>query len=422
MIALVWVAPTWAATLGVGPGQAYATISDALTAAAAGDRVEVQPGVYDEQVVITVPLELVGVGGRAATTLRFSGPAPVPVLYVWADATVSGFTVDGEGRQLPVLIEQHVGSTTLDDLVVRDGDSGGAYVAGGIEARGPSLLVTGSLIEGNLGARGGAIDQGAGSLELRDTVVRDNDTTSSRGAAGVYAEVDTLLIERTRFLDNGPTAPALRSWFVPSSVVRDSSFVGNAAGGAQWEMAHGPVDVFGSSFCANGSYGVKVRFQSGQRARVMDSVFGDHTGAALVVDTDSGFPQSGLLDVAQDVFLGNDVHVQVGTYTNPDLVRNNVFAWARGTTPSWTQNETALRADANLWWANAGGDLGGFTSPSMDQPTDVHADPLFVALSDDGDCGNEDLSLQPGSPAIDAGTTAWTDLDGSPSDIGLRTP
>jgi hypothetical protein len=47
-------------------------------------------------------------------------------------------------------------------------------------------------------------------------------------------------------------------------------------------------------------------------------------------------------------------------------------------------------------------------------------DPLFVALSQDVDAGNDDLNLQPTSPGIDAGNPAgiFDDVDGSDNDLG----
>ena len=48
----------------------------------------------------------------------------------------------------------------------------------------------------------------------------------------------------------------------------------------------------------------------------------------------------------------------------------------------------------------------------------MFADPLFVLWSDDGDPTNDDLGLQPGSPAIDAGFPGLLDPDGTVSDLG----
>jgi hypothetical protein len=50
----------------------------------------------------------------------------------------------------------------------------------------------------------------------------------------------------------------------------------------------------------------------------------------------------------------------------------------------------------------------------------ISADPLFLALTDDVDASNEDLHLQTGSPAIDAGhsNASFNDADGSRNDMG----
>ena len=62
--------------------------------------------------------------------------------------------------------------------------------------------------------------------------------------------------------------------------------------------------------------------------------------------------------------------------------------------------------------------------PDVNDPTGVDGNlalnPLFVAFSDDGDPGNDDFHLQPGSPCIDAGypDKIVNDVDGTRNDMG----
>ena len=89
--------PAAAATLEVGPGRPHATIGAALRAARPGDRIEVAPGAYREDLVIEVEgVELVGRGEPVVV-----GSGRGDVVRVVADgATVRGFAVRGSGNTM----------------------------------------------------------------------------------------------------------------------------------------------------------------------------------------------------------------------------------------------------------------------------------------------------------------------------------
>src|ERR1017187_3307233 len=89
-----------AATLCVAPGghhNCYSTIQAAVTAAAAGDVINVWPGTYKEDVVIGKPLSLIGAGWDASVIDATGMPDGIFVDGVdhagLANVTIAGFTV-----------------------------------------------------------------------------------------------------------------------------------------------------------------------------------------------------------------------------------------------------------------------------------------------------------------------------------------
>ncbi len=103
----------------------FGTVAGAVTAAAAGDRIELRPGTYTAGIVIDKDIAIVGAGDREAIIVM---PAPLPegvgerdqlrtvFTLKGSDATLEGMTVRGASHGTAVVIDG--GSPTLDDLVV----------------------------------------------------------------------------------------------------------------------------------------------------------------------------------------------------------------------------------------------------------------------------------------------------------------
>jgi predicted outer membrane repeat protein len=69
-------------------------------------------------------------------------------------------------------------------------------------------------------------------------------------------------------------------------------------------------------------------------------------------------------------------------------------------------------------YGNTGGDYGGDYSDHTGMGGNISLDPGVVDYSNDGDETNDDLTLTPTSPCIDAGTPHLDDPDDSRSDMG----
>lgn len=81
----------------VGPGQAFATITEALHAAAPGDRIVIAPGVYREKVVIDRPVTLEGVKGGGE--VQIVGDEKGNVVTIQAEnVTLRHLIIEGSGK------------------------------------------------------------------------------------------------------------------------------------------------------------------------------------------------------------------------------------------------------------------------------------------------------------------------------------
>jgi parallel beta-helix repeat protein len=88
--------PRSRATLIVGSGQTYTTISSAVTAANPGDTIMVYAGVYIENVVLDKTLTLIGNGSTDTIIQMASADVPLQISADWCN--VSGFSLMGSGN------------------------------------------------------------------------------------------------------------------------------------------------------------------------------------------------------------------------------------------------------------------------------------------------------------------------------------
>lgn len=108
LLALVLAAP--AATLTVGPAQAYKTINSALSASSSGDVISVEPGTYAETLDLRGKnVTLSSIAGPYATTLSLTA-----TLYV-DGGTVDGFTINNTSG---TAVQATSGAPTLRELII----------------------------------------------------------------------------------------------------------------------------------------------------------------------------------------------------------------------------------------------------------------------------------------------------------------
>lgn len=407
----------------VGPAGQYATIQQALTAAAtagsstASHDVRVQNGTYAENLRLPSPC----CGGRS---IRVSG--------AWnALFNVQGFdpattVIDGRDRgRVLTAIEFRSGQLMLDRLTLRKGR---------LRTTAAETVATGAGVYGLLGE--------SARLVLFDAVVRDNTIRATAPHSGeamgagvhvVLNDASSLSVHGTRFQNNliVEAGAALASYGGGLAVearndarltVQRSAFVGNWAYGSRLSyggavFATGSADGLSvsledSSFEGNvvspiglGS-AVELRTVSGtaSAARITRCRFLANVGGDSQLDTSAG---SGTRIDVNDTLVARggagvkaSVHGGTTSLVNLTVADNDL----RGVVGSATTGQ--LRVFNTIAWGNAGGDFSLAGAGVLQSHNLVGEDPLFQPGT---------YELGGASPAADAGTnsvrTGLDDLD-----------
>jgi serine/threonine protein phosphatase PrpC len=167
--------------VGASADATYRTIGQAMAEARAGDTIQLAPGEYREQVVLTDGVTLTAAAAREAV-LR----APAQVTQPWTaiiipgdrhGSRVSGLRIAGDA-QAPIAIGIHVlGRATIDDVEVSGTTIAGIALADG------SMSVTGASVHDNAGP---GFTLNGGEARLAHTVL-------ARNGAAVPPGVDIVL-------------------------------------------------------------------------------------------------------------------------------------------------------------------------------------------------------------------------------------
>lgn len=302
---------------------------------------------------------------------------------------------------------------------------------GGV-ARGTAsdVVSIGSTFEANSSAYGGAL-YGRAELVVSGSEFFDNLGTVNGGAIRWFPDAGEpeLSVANSTFLNNvaveyGGAIGAVGSGALRGTLrLTDSYYSGNDAnwGGAISTDNNRLIIARRNLVCGNTSSnstgGLRIVASGIDSTVLTNNVFADNDatnfgGGLLVV---AGGPTT----VQNNTFIGNGANEGGNLYfddTVYTLINNIVMGATVGDglfvgIPGGSQNY-------NLWWDNAAADVsGGITSGDLGADA-IFADPLLAVYSADGNCENDVLFPNPGSPAIDGGDPGITDLDGSPSDVG----
>ena len=185
--------------------------------------------------------------------------------------------------------------------------------------------------------------------------------------------------------------------------LRNSTVEANEGDGIEFRLYPytGPrldVDIVGNRFVRNDSDGIQLIDSDDASSRVVRierNVF-DHNGAAAIgclpnqqTNEDfSGAPLAERVHVTNNTFNGDRYGISGGANS---IVLNNIFTGI----PVRALHRVGGGSIAayNLFWNNA----TNYAESVVDEQTSVFADPMLTT----------DLALQPGSPAIDAGTATY---------------
>ncbi len=461
-----WVIAATAAEIAVAPG---GSIQDAIDSAAPGDTVRLPAGGFVEDLDIDTPLTLIGDG----TYLEASG-AQGAMLRISADVTIENIVLDGLSSAR--LIRVQGGTTTLKRVVLRDGDTsshgglvlvdplgglttlggvvfdsgvassdGGAVYAaegvsvelrgamftnsyaddgGAVEVEDGTLLVAGSIFQGNVAGNaatniGGAVSIGDASMASIEYAFFEQNHAANGGGVGAD-NGSTLDLRHSVFLGNVATAVSfdvggggLRCASSAECTVTDSWFMENegftGAAISMWDFDQATVSRIVA--CDNSGGFAPVAFEVGPSPSIDYSVVANNdasqdsagvevqqvTGSALV-DHLTLVDNVGPQDAAVSVSQGQGLVELKGS-----LVAYNGSA-AGGSTPVVQGIDTAAH---NLYWSNLP------SNTSLQAPSDVLADPQLLLSS--ASCDPARWSVSTTSPAIGAGGIG---TDGTVSTIG----
>lgn len=403
-----------AATLTVGVGQPYATISAALSAASGGDRIEVMPGTYAEQLTINKSVEVVGVGAPGTVIVQSTGASPL--VRVTRNARLQAVTLDATGvRGINVTDSTFELLDTEVHSAVRGSWEGNG---GGLAAQRSDLLIERSWFHDNTAENGGALSVvNFSSLTIRDSVFEDNIASSLGLGGALHLNMDRpLLIEGSTFTGNsaGGFGGAIYV-FVENGdrwdqQILDNTFCSNAAA-----IRGGAIDAAGQIYgFARNELAVKGNVFQGNDAA---------DGGAMSLGA-YGYYLSEYWTpvVVQNTFVDNSASNGAHISTYEDNVRptlfNNLFAGGMGGGAALTQEYRYGTRDWNLWYANPNGHTSGVVqvvNPGANALIGV--DPMVTSYTHNGFC-DDDLAPLPGSPLIDGGHPGFTDPDLTRSDIG----
>jgi hypothetical protein len=237
----------------------------------------------------------------------------------------------------------------------------------------------GSTYVGNTAANAGAISVFGGTIALSDQWLESNEATLGDGGAIQVSGGGSFLLERSHFQFN--TAAAAGGALALTDVEDVDGWVRNLT------AASNSAGTDGGALAINGSRAALA---------VTNNTLVGNTAASQ----------------------GGGLHIGV-TDAAGLQVRSNLVGWSNAASGLFVAVGSAAQVDFNTSFATSTlVEFGGAVSEGVDD--NVARDPLFVAFSDDGLPGNDDLALQVGSLERDTGPPAYTmnDTDGSQNDRG----
>ncbi|MDF1810333.1 MAG: right-handed parallel beta-helix repeat-containing protein [Phycisphaerales bacterium] len=371
----VLTAASGAATLTVGPSLIdfdYITITAAISAGVDGDIIEIAPGLYPENLLIS---------GKDLTLIN-AGPGSV--------------TVFGQGLNKCMLITGSTTDVVLEGITFTNGFSTTAGAGVSVEG-GSNATIIDCIIENNTNTfRGGGLYMSGGGT-VTNTIIRNN--TSDENGGGVYLGgsaskiITNCTIEGNTGVEGGGLAYTMAGNMLDMSGCRFDDNTATSRGGAIAVLgtaSTGIVDVEDCEFVANQA---------------------NAGGAIWVSDND-------VFRALNSIFINNNAVNDGGVTRNEQIFEavNCTFSGNGVETDGVSDSFRGVRADSNTNLLNcivtndsATSHIGiGNFNPSHslipEGPTGMtdingnfNADPMF------NDPGMEDYSLMSGSPAIDAG-------------------
>jgi predicted outer membrane repeat protein len=365
-------------------GAACATIGTAVSKAIANDTIQIAAGTYNENDIVLDKDGLTLIGAGVGSTIVDGG---------------------GNGRIFDISL-----SSTISNLTIQNGQT----------PADTDIFVSG----------GGAVLVGSGSNTLLQNVVISNNVAA--GSGGAIMNLGNLTIDNSEIISNtangvggGLYNYSFGGITMTNSLINDNTAVGIQGGGIYSPRPLNLTDVTVSGNSA-ASFGGGIYYIS--ETAVLNNV----TISNNESEAGSGFfAQSGTITMTNSTVSGNVAsNNNSGVYVSGasvsltlinSTIANNSRTGTNGT--GWNgltgassatvtllnsiiadNQETQCQTNAN--WASSGNNLASDFSCDLDSAGDQEGvDPLLGVLADNGGA-TLTHALQPGSPAIDAGTNS----------------
>ncbi len=364
-----------------------ATIQGAIDGSVSGERICVRAGTYNEVLDFGGRDVLVyGEGGAGATTIDAAGIGGAVVTLIngeSAAASLQGFTLVGGTGYLDA--DAFVG----DEIDYCSGSSAPNYVSlwcgAGLYIKGASPTLADLVIESPSVPEYG---QTSGTNESGYPIYF---TTIGMGA-GVCIRDSTTTLQNVD-VNAGAAYEGGAAYIDSDSVITwsQSYLTENVAsyGGAIF-VDGGDLTLENIVLSTNtANYGSSIYANAGSVLINQATIFAD-IGSYSSVELYSAVELRGLIVSHYSGYAG----VSIGSYDTNVVAIENTLVWSTVGMP-WYSSTWPAASDGN-----------------------ISADPAFTLASVDVSAANDLLTLQPGSPAIDAGDPTVLDQDGSLSDIG----
>ena len=393
--------------------QPFASVSDALVAAGAGDTVQVAVGVYPESLVLAGVDDVRLVGGFAAggdfssrdaqsgeTVLQGSSDSSVVSITTSRRIHVEGFRITGGGGTTDtytwygggVHIDRDSADVTIagnriDSNAVDQGDDPGATVGGGIAAFGSNVSIIGNVVEDNRAGRGSGISSQGNGATIQGNTVTDNVSVGDHGG-GLYlfGEVSVL----GNHIEGNRVGETLGYGWGGGIIVYGDGTTATLQG-----------NVVTANLAVAGGSGVFI--DDGADARLIDELYYANEcpingGAGMLVD--SGGATTTVADLVNVTIAQHDCPGSSGA----GALRVEISVE--------TDAPCEVSVTQSILWGNGGDDVQSFgcdlsvtntdTEQGVEGDGNISVDPMFV------DPASGDLSLDPASPAVGLGATGRT--------------
>ena len=281
-----------------------------------------------------------------------------------------------------------------------------------------SVQIDNSSFEGNTSnssssANGGAILVNTSSSDdvVFSGVLFDSNIAHSSGGAIYINGAQDVEISTSRFLNNESFISCLLYsiwWCCPDIQCGDDFF----------EQQHLVWGCTATKFSTLSAYGGAFYAGNVERWNITNVIFQDNeseaNGGALAVDSIDD------VSLVNNTFVGNSSTQgdDLWATLSPTEIINTIFAQSSGSAAVYAADGTSASANVAYsdWFGNTSNTSGSFGF-SVTSNSNIVNDPVFTLYSQDGNCENDVLTLEPTSTLIDTGDPTRFDLDGTRSDI-----